>query len=198
VFFFSYAEDGNLGAIWDASVDRWEELPGGGRPRSRFSHFKTDAGVVILGGNKDADDAWAFSMEDRSWRRVQVPSQVGFKERPGAGWTGKEAWIWEGMPFPRTPEKAETVSAGLLDLGTGAWKPFPSGGPSPRHSPFSAWTGKEILFLGGAENSFWGLRDAWAFNPSTSTWRRLDSRDALSPLYAPLTSPLFPSAARPA
>jgi hypothetical protein len=183
MLFWGYDGTGlNTGGIWDGDADRWEELPPGGAgnaPRHFFSHFKTDDEVIILGGIKhgstDLDDAIAFSMARRSWRQVPVPPGISLKTRPCAGWTGQEAWVWEGEALSTSdPEKNEAASAGLLDLRTGAWKPFPPGGPSPRHSPRSAWTGKEILFLGG-QHGRWFLRDTWSFNPSTSTWRRLDN-----------------------
>src|SRR6185503_20085265 len=81
-----------------------------------------------------------------SWKNAP---EVKLKIRPGAGWTGQEAWVWEGERSPKNPGNTGTVSAGLLDVRSGAWKPFPAGGPPPRRSPRCAWTGKELIVLGG-------------------------------------------------
>jgi galactose oxidase-like protein len=132
------------------------------------------AGVVRLVISFPLNDAVAYSPKDRSWRNIPMPAGVILGREPRVGWTGKEFWIWGGDLEAKESEGAPQPSAGLLDIHTGAWKPFPGGGPSPRRSPICAWTGKELLVVGG-ENPPRFFNDAWAFNPATWSWRRLDN-----------------------
>lgn len=60
---------------------------------------------------------------------------------------------------------------------TGKWQPVDPGPLSTRGEPKAAWTGKEVLVVGGLLISeYAATTDGAAFNPETGTWRRIPPR----------------------
>jgi hypothetical protein len=56
-------------------------------------------------------------------------------------------------------------------------QPMPASPLSGRWRPYSAWTGTELLVIGGNTEEG-ALTDAAAYNPATRTWRSLPSMPA--------------------
>ncbi len=68
---------------------------------------------------------------------------------------------------PTADEKAQEDSVG-------EWAPFAAGPLSPRGEPKAAWTGTELVIVGGlALEQYRSLSDGAAYNPATKTWRRI-------------------------
>jgi N-acetylneuraminic acid mutarotase len=53
-----------------------------------------------------------------------------------------------------------------------SWQQLPRGPLAGRH-PTGAWTGTELVIVGGADADGRQFRDAAAYNPATRSWRRL-------------------------
>ena len=63
-------------------------------------------------------------------------------------------------------------------IADGRWLPMAAAPIPPRSMPATAWTGEEVIVVGGeAANGEW-LSDAAAYNPTTNTWRRLPDAPA--------------------
>ncbi len=104
-------------------------------------------------------------------------------ERSGQAevWTGKELLIWGGA--------ADAPGAhGVLDNGaaydpaTKTWRLMAPSPLSPRQDAAVAWTGSEMVIIGGIANRH-SLGDAAAYDPSTNTWRVIAS-SPVGPLTA--------------
>jgi hypothetical protein len=106
-----------------------------------------------------------------SWKRRSIPIAID-SDRPAVAWTGKELFVWGGSRQGDPP-----VRGVLVDPAMGTARPIPAaGGPEPRSHAVCAWTGKEVLIVGGCrdDEDLW-FTDAWAFEPATLTWRRLEN-----------------------
>lgn len=88
----------------------------------------------------------------------------------------------------------DAASPGTSDGLT--WTALPDAPVSPRDGSLGAWTGEEVLFLGGRTGDLCPpnascsqpektARDGAAYNPSRGTWRRLASAPVDLPLYGP-------------
>lgn len=87
---------------------------------------------------------------------------------------------------PRGPFDPSGVSGALDPLSspsgptlpvTGKWQPIDPGPLSTRGEPKAAWTGKEVLVVGGLLiNEYAATTDGAAFDPETGSWRRIPPR----------------------
>jgi hypothetical protein len=59
-------------------------------------------------------------------------------------------------------------------ISTFRWSDLPSSPLGPRSEPLLAWTGGELVELGGLKNGT-AADDGAAFNPATGRWRRIAS-----------------------
>ena len=86
-------------------------------------------------------------------------------------WTGREMLVWGGSRS--VIGGSPLADGGAYDPQVDRWRPLPGGGPSARYGQATAWTGEEMLVLGGAaEREGDALADAWALDPDGG-WRRL-------------------------
>ena len=85
----------------------------------------------------------------------------------GSAWTGTEAIFWAG----NSPEGPTAAAA--YDPRTDRWRRLPSGPLSVREGYWSAWTGKELLIVGGTAGDGFAHPVAGALNPATGHWRLL-------------------------
>lgn len=58
-------------------------------------------------------------------------------------------------------------------IASGTWSPMAAAPIPARSLAASAWTGTEVVVIGGQAGDGHYLRDAAAYNPSTNAWRRL-------------------------
>lgn len=67
----------------------------------------------------------------------------------------------------------------------GTWTELDRGPIAPRGEPWSAWTGSEMLIVGGlGRTSYQSMSSGAAFNPSTNTWRPLADPPAIGRVRA--------------
>lgn len=81
-------------------------------------------------------------------------------------WSGDEMIVWGG----RTDENTSSMygDGAAYDPATQTWRSIAATELSPRYDHIAAWTGTEMLIIGGAD----GLNGA-AYDPATDDWRAL-------------------------
>lgn len=164
-----YAGNGASGVTlaYRPSTNRWSRLPNGPRPLTAEggdAAVWTGSEMLVLGLTSAA-----YRPASGTWRAIARPSQAPPSEI--AGWTGHEAIAWEGVCCGNTVNSAEAYNP-----ATDTWRVIKS--PLERRTrAMGAWTGKLLIVAGGLaeaggvpERVF---RDGAAYNPATSTWRRL-------------------------
>ena len=135
-------------------------------------------------GNENCQRGFALNLETKVWREIGVAGAPFARVYPSAVWTGKEMVVWGGS--------ISQSGAGLTDGGaynptTDTWRTIANdGAPSARRWSRPIWTGKEILFWGGADFTTTAeqvpvLGDGAAYNPSTDSWRSISTKNAPSP-----------------
>jgi hypothetical protein len=90
-------------------------------------------------------------------------------------WTGSELIIWgglDGAQFSGAHPNALADGASYNPT-TDSWQSLPNGPLSGRGATVSAWTGAEVVLLGGGSASGEYYTDAAAFNPKAGTWRSI-------------------------
>jgi hypothetical protein len=91
-------------------------------------------------------------------------------------WTGEEVIVWGGEAGS---DQISTFADGAaFDPAADTWRVIAASPLSPRTSHVAAWTGDEMLVVGG-----FAKRDAAAYDPTTDTWRSIQD------LPVPLESP---------
>ncbi|MEM6992719.1 MAG: hypothetical protein AAF721_19550 [Myxococcota bacterium] len=94
-----------------------------------------------------------------------------------AVWTGSEMLVWGGRDATRT-----LGDGAAYDPVAGSWRRISSrGAPKPRTRPGVAWTGNELLVVGGQTVDGGGVAGAHAYDPAKDRWRALPALEARAP-----------------
>ncbi len=108
--------------------------------------------------------------------RAPFPNRVG---APGV-WTGDEMLVWGGYALTRQGLQGPRSGGVAYSPASARWRDIPAGGPlEPRSGHLAAWTGQEMLVIGGTNRV--SLSDGAAYDPQTDRWRRI----AESPIRRP-------------
>jgi hypothetical protein len=95
-------------------------------------------------------------------------------------WTGHELLIWGGDTVPQLGSGAPAVpvaDGAAYDPATRTWRLLPPAPLSAREGAAAAWTGTEMVVVGGdsAGNGSTVFGDAAEYDPATNTWQSLPS-----------------------
>ena len=150
-------------------TDAWQQLPRGPRPVNNVQGGNvgawTGSEMLVLGPT-----AGAYNPATSTWRRVS-PDGPGPTDGAVTGWTGRQVLVWGGVCC------APSNSGRAYDVATNTWTAMPAAPLAPRAFPAGAWTGRELVVAGGSVQTPDGtvkvFRNGAAYNPATSTWRRL-------------------------
>jgi hypothetical protein len=106
-----------------------------------------------------------------SWRRIAeppIPPAAGM----AAAWTGRLLVVWGGGAGG--PENWRPAGAGAAyDPAADRWDALPPAPVAGRNGTTAVWTGREVLFWGGAAGHDTFLADGAAYDPATRQWRVL-------------------------
>jgi len=136
--------------------------------------------MIVWGGygrsehDGQASDGAAYDPATRTWRALAA-APAGVQGGAGAGvvWTGDAMVVWASNS-PDGP-----VGAAVYKPGSDTWQRLPDGPLGLRELYASAWTGKELLVIGGARGDTQATPVAAALNPQDRTWRPLPAFDHL-------------------
>jgi hypothetical protein len=175
----------NLAAL---EAGRWTVLPDAPMPpdappghRRSFVRAWTGGEFLIWGGGTAADshevlhgDGIAYNPRANRWRSLP-PAPIPATAQATAVWTGRELVIWGGLDNVGITHL--TAAGAAYDPGTDAWRMIAPSPLAPRFSPVSAWTGREMIVLGGYDvirnNTLTVFRDVAAYDPARDQWRLL-------------------------
>ncbi|MFZ5469952.1 MAG: Kelch repeat-containing protein [Myxococcota bacterium] len=162
----------------DASV-AWRKVPGSG-PEPRWGHTAVyDARrdeVLVFGGTGAAGrlgDVWALSLQNESWRRLELQGGPTARYTSGAVIDAAR----DQMLVFGGDEGKLSDELWALELATGTWRKLPTG-PSPRFDVSMTSDGMRAWVYGGFGKSFpqqpgAALDDLWELDFAAQTWREL-------------------------
>jgi hypothetical protein len=164
------------GAAYDPATDHWRALPSAHVARSGHSALWVNGELVIVGGVKrnsgPATELEAYDPTTNRWRSLAV-APVGSSD---AVWTGTRIVAIEG--------RGTVIEAAAYDPTADRWQILPTMPLAGLVAPALAWTGREVVVLGGPfvgdTSGASAVRPGAAYDPSTNTWRILPS-NGLSP-----------------
>lgn len=112
---------------------------------------------------------------DGSWRTI-APPPIPATGGMAAAWTGRQLVVWGG-----SGTASEDAGGSWHPSGTGAaydpvsdrWDVLPAAPVAARVGATAVWTGREVLFWGGAAGHDRFFDDGAAYDPVTRRWRKL-------------------------
>lgn len=160
----------------DLQGGHWSNLPPAPvQPRTSASVVWTGRELLVWGGfsytfHTVFSDGAAYDPEARRWRSLAA-TPLSPRTGQATVWTGNEMVVWGGF------SNWDVLLASALDDGAAynptidSWRPLPRGHLSPRGAAISAWTGSEMVVLGGSSGSGEEYTDGAAFDPTSGKWR---------------------------
>jgi N-acetylneuraminic acid mutarotase len=138
--------------------------------------------MLVWGGITRGDaiavnrDGAAYDPVTGTWRRIRnAPAGVRGGGGSAAAWTGELAIFWAGNS-PDGPARGA-----VYDPAGDAWRKLPEGPLGPREGYASAWTGDELLIVGGTLGDGFATPVAAAVTPE-GHWRALPALNAMRAL----------------
>ena len=121
-------------------------------------------------------DGAAYDPVSGAWRRIaNAPAGVLGGGGSAAAWTGDLAIFWAGNS-PDGPARGA-----VYDPAGDAWRKLPQGPVGPREGYVSAWTGEELLIIGGTSGDGFASPVAASVTPD-GRWRPLPALNGLEAL----------------
>jgi hypothetical protein len=174
-----------------SGVGRWRAMSAAGAPSPRrdFAWAWTGTellvwgGTAVPGGTYLGDGARYDPLTD-TWRPISPAGAPSARARPVTAWTGAELLVWGGDGLD---PGAFSGTGGRYDPATDSWRPIATSGthggfawqaPTPRTGSAVAWTGSELVVLGGLgcygpQGCPWGsiLPDGGQYVAAEDRWR---------------------------
>src|SRR5205085_4064729 len=138
--------------------------------------------LVVGGAGGSGDplaDGAAYDCAARAWWAVPR-MRIAPRLDPSVAWTGRVLLVWGGdvkSPAGSDTDVVPDGSGAAYDPDAQTWRVLPPAPIGTRARAISAWTGRELLVLGGEGD--WTrlgrreLRDGALFDPLRSRWRDL-------------------------
>lgn len=161
----------------------WSTLPAAPIvPRQGASTVWTGTELLVWGGESGANgdvlhnDGAAYNPTTRTWR-VLPAGPLSAREGQSAVWTGTEMIIWGGYDTISASNFHVVADGAAYDPSTNTWRLLPAAPLSIRADALAAWTGSEMIILGGhpavETDTLRGVTDGAAYDPATGQWQRL-------------------------
>lgn len=162
----------------------WSALPSAPiPPRRDASVVWTGKELLVWGGASGPHgarlhaDGAAYNPATRTWRRLP-PAPISGREGQAAAWTGTQMVIWGGYDHVSVDSSAVSNTGAAYNPTTNRWTTLPAAPLSARAYPLAAWTGSQVLILGGRPAvqtvTLHSFTDGALYDPATGTWTHLD------------------------
>jgi N-acetylneuraminic acid mutarotase len=179
----------NTGATYDYLADTWTDISNASPPSGRIDHTAIWTGkhMIIWGGwNGGAlSDGYKYSLEDDTWTALAA-SGLSARFEHTATWTGDLMVVFGGRNCTAYNTNCAFSDGSRYDPEADSWAAMSASGLNSRYNHSAVWTGKKVLFWGGAQSytnaggshSLWN--DGKAYDPINNTWAVLDTTSAPS------------------
>ncbi len=164
-------------------VGTWRAMSSAGAPSPRrdFAWSWTGTELLVWGGRAVPSgdllgDGARYDPQSDAWRPISSAGAPPAHARPMFAFTGTELLVWggEGVFVGGFTD----ASGGRYDPATDTWRPMSrAGAPTPRAGAAVAWTGSELVIVGGLgciyqQSCPWGyvLGDVGQYSPSEDRW----------------------------
>ena len=168
------------GIFFDAIANRWERMTPSPEPSAMGwpTQSWVDGGLFVWHGLADPATGRRAMMWHPPvfWEQV-TGSPVPIANETTALWTGwlrdyQQVLVWGGV-------RDQPTSAGAAyDPALGLWESMPRAPIPGRFGHAAAWTGAEMMVVGGIDAQGRARSDGAAYDPVARTWRRLASAPA--------------------
>lgn len=112
---------------------------------------------------------------------------IAGRDEPVAVWTGRELLLWGGVSDPQDASGLHRRTlhgdGAAYDPAARSWRPLADSPLDARQGAAAAWTGTELVLVGGF-NDYGALADAAAYDPASDTWRALPAPPLSPRAYA--------------
>lgn len=127
-------------------------------------------------GSGDPDQFTRAAADRGSWRNVATPP-IPAAGGMAAAWTGRELVVWGGSAAASGDDRGGSWrpagTGAAYDPAADRWEVLPPAPIPGRVGATAVWTGKEVLFWGGASGHEKFFGDGAAYDPAARTWRVL-------------------------
>jgi hypothetical protein len=154
----------SVGAAYNPTTRTWRNLPPAPGPVQNMEggYHAVWTGRELLGWGMGLDAA--YNPATNRWRRIAA----GGSAWAVMVWTGRQVLTWGGGCC------GDDVAGGAAYTpSTDTWSRLPAGPLAGRQHTTGAWTGGELVVVGGSTADAKVFADAAAYNPATRSWRRL-------------------------
>ncbi|HYE13836.1 MAG TPA: kelch repeat-containing protein, partial [Pyrinomonadaceae bacterium] len=173
----AYGGRTDLGSRYNPTTDTWTSVSTVNAPSERSGHaaFWTGKELLVWGGstssnNSSTNTGGRYNPLTDTW----APTSTNGAPRSSGTtvWTGSNMVVLGGTT-------SITIAGAIYDPSTDTWKAIPAASPPTSYTGQRVvWTGKEIFFWGGVNNTT-GKRGG-LYNPTTNTWRQPNTFNAPS------------------
>ena len=171
------------GAAYDPLSDSWREIPPAPIPGG-YGYSLTWTGSEMLvwgdpnnGRSASGNQGAAYDPATNEWRRIPDGPLAG-RSNHLAVWTGEELVVWGGNLTAYEREHYDGLGA-AFDPATDTWRRLPRAPLPAGYYAMGAWTGEEVVVLvspmGIQEDDYPKFAEVAAYNPSSDSWRELES-----------------------
>lgn len=189
--------------LLDLANEQWLSLPADSEPPNRKrAVFWTGKELIWWGGAlqheeltgsarwEDRNDGGVYDFATKQWRTMSTAlAPIGRKIEGNAVWTGSKLVVWGGQSAVDPTANSELnycfngpyqqcqrfADGAVYDLATDTWSPIAAdGAPSRRQGQLMAWTGKDVLVVGGFDypevDKWTPLADAYRYSLAEDRW----------------------------
>jgi len=156
---------GSISAAYNPVTNKWRRLAAGS-----YTVVSSEAGTQVAWTGSEMLTFGvmnaAYNPVTNKWRALKSPPQAA----PSVVvWTGEMVLYWGGGCCDEA-----LADGSAYDPVANSWTALPAAPLSGRHAA-GAWTGTELIVVGGQAHRETYFADAAAYNPATKSWRTLPS-----------------------
>jgi serine/threonine protein kinase len=188
----------NTGGRYDPDTDAWKDITTNGAPsrRSPGAMVWTGREMIVWGGRNlagDLNDGALYDPAADKWRPMQNQGAPSARRQPLTVWTGSALIVWGGYAGDVYTNQVFFQDGARYNPDTDTWTPVTTVG-APRATAVIApvWTGKEMLFWGGVNDTGISspkdparyLGTGGRYNPARDKWTEIPALGAPTPRAA--------------
>lgn len=182
----------NAGIRYNPAADTWSTMSTTNAPSARAGHTAvwadpasaqtgtTSPVMIIWGGSQSSNDATpladgaSYDPGHDTWTPLTTANAPSPRVGYSVVWTGKEMIIWGGLAYDSSGNSSLVKTGARYDPISDTWSAMSvTGAPYARQNHIAAWTGTEMIIMGGFDQNKFGypLIDGARYDPASDTWK---------------------------